>query len=146
MEELSAIAASEVLEVLNNTDISLISKIPYKVLNFLQVKSNEYEGKIEFSEGTISEQNISEDAKAVLAVIYTDYFCDDEEKTQIKSVFDENQKKFEEEEAKKFDVFKNEKVIESEEKVEDKQEALVEVTLKERWYQRFWNKIKSIFK
>ena len=146
MEELSALTASEVLEVLNNTDISLVSKIPYKVLNFLQIKSNEYEGKVEFSEGTLSEQSISEDAKAVLAVIYTDYFCDDEKKIQIKDIFDENQKRFDKEEAEKFSVFKNEKIIKSEENIQKKEEALIEVTSKEKWYQKFLSKIKSIFK
>ena len=81
MNEITALAAAETIAVLNNTDISLVTKIPYIILKTIEDKAKEYNGKVEFDMSLqLNEQPISEESQSILAIIYKDYWCDKEKK------------------------------------------------------------------
>lgn len=71
MEQITSDIAKEVLDVLNNSNMELLSKIPPKFISFLEQKVCECEGNIQ-----IDKESISDDAKAILAIIYKDFLVD----------------------------------------------------------------------
>ena len=74
MDEITALAAAETITVLNNTDISLVAQIPYIIIKAIEEKAKEYDGNIKLNmELRLTEQNISEEAQSILALIYKDY-------------------------------------------------------------------------
>ena len=84
MEELSAEVATEVIEVLYNSDSSIICKIPYRIIEVLQEKTQECNKKISFKENVeLKDQDISEEGKAILSILYRDYICSEEEKIEV---------------------------------------------------------------
>ncbi len=150
MEELSAEVATEVIEVLYNSDSSLVCKIPYKVLEALQSKTEECNKKIDLKENTeIKDQNISEESKAILSILYRDYMCSEEEKIEINKTFELNQKQYDEIQREKYNpdkIFQNKNIkIDNNSEVVEDDKALVELP-KSKWYTILFEKIKSIFK
>lgn len=76
-------AISETLEILQFADEEIINKIPLEVLQKLNSqKSITYIPKFKEIEG-VSEEKISKKAKAILAVLYRDYICTEEEKIEF---------------------------------------------------------------
>ena len=66
-------AFKEVDEILKYTDIDLVNKIPKKFINFLRENmNNDYEFYVQEGLG-LNEQNISEEASNIFALIYRDY-------------------------------------------------------------------------
>lgn len=75
------IAVTEVTFVLQYLPESMKSKIPKKFLNFLKENSiSNYNPKFDFSYG-LCNVNLTKKAKAILAVIYRNYICTEEEKS-----------------------------------------------------------------
>ena len=76
-------AISETLEILQFADEEIINKIPLEVLQKLNSqKSITYISKFKEIEG-VSEEKISKKAKEILAVLYRDYICTEEEKIEF---------------------------------------------------------------
>ena len=147
MEELSAEVATEVIQVLYNSDSSIICKIPYRIIEVLQEKSEESEKKVNFKENTeLKDQDISEESKAILSILYRDYICSEEEKIEVNKVFENNQKQYEEFQREKYNP---DKIFEQDNKIKVNntvvENSLIEIP-KDKWYVVLFNKIKSIFK
>ncbi len=103
MEELSAEVATEVIEVLYNSDSSIICKIPYRIIEVLQEKTQECNKKISFKENVeLKDQDISEEGKAILSILYRDYICSEEEKIEVNKIFENNQKQYDEIQREKY--------------------------------------------
>ncbi len=66
-------AYTEVFYMINNFEGNIKSKIPNEFMNFLK-------GKMDLKYTPIGTDNISEEAKAILSVVYSEYICSDAEK------------------------------------------------------------------
>lgn len=70
----------EVSVILENTDRKLIQKIPEKVLNTIKQMAKQH-AEFKYNRARkLKEQEISNTARGILALIYRDYFCNEEQK------------------------------------------------------------------
>ena len=155
MEEISALAAAETVAILNKTDVTMVSQIPYKIIKGLIDKAEEYDGEVTLKETTsIVEQPISEEARSLLLILYREYWCSEEEKENLDNQLIESEKEFEKEEAERLDPFKDanefNQTTESSD-IENKTStnttnstALIEAPKK--WYVRIFDKIIRFFR
>ena len=83
--------AKEAIEILKCFDHKSVSKIPYKFLKTLVILAQESDINIEVDRRLkLHEQNISEECKDLLALIYYNYMAKDEEKKNILKMWNEN--------------------------------------------------------
>lgn len=83
-------AVSEVLEILQFADEEIIYKIPLEVLQRLNSqKSITYISKYKDTKKIENEQ-ISKKAKAILALLYRDYICTEEERKEFDKMIEKN--------------------------------------------------------
>ena len=76
---------SQLLEILNNMPTSLVEKIPKKFLEYIEVnKSITY----------VPVLPIKEKTKDLLAIIYMNYWCNEEEKKEYISILNENERRY----------------------------------------------------
>lgn len=76
-------AYSQVLEVLENTGIEIAEKIPKTFISFLDENKNKnYVSKIDF-EAENWEEALTEDAQAILALVYRDFIVSAEERQKL---------------------------------------------------------------
>jgi hypothetical protein len=97
---------------------------------------------------TLEEQNISEDAKTILAIIYFRYFAKENEKSELISIMQENDLKDENEKNIKYNsnnIFEKD-TNNSESNINYFEEEVSLVNLPEKWYQKIFRKIKEFFK
>lgn len=103
--------AKETLTVLDYFDSNLIEKIPIKFLNYLNELSLGSNRDVHIDlEKKLIEQDISEESKDLIALIYYSYIADEEEKKQILKLWNENEKKYVKELEKKYNpdnIFKD---------------------------------------
>lgn len=115
-------------EILNKTPLELINKIK-------EEKDQEYNYTVTHIED-FSNQEMLKETKAVLAILYRDYWADEEERREI--IQQERKEYIEEEEKKKNqklkDIFKEEKNIK-----ENVSQAIIEY--KEGFFKKIINKI-----
>ena len=137
------IAYSEVLEVLKYIPKEDYEKVPKELINAMREnKDNSCKYKYNIRK-TFEEQEISEEAKAVLAVLFRDYWATEKQREKIlaKEKYDNN--KLEQEKKEKFNpdnIFKHEETHE-----EEKENTEIVEYKKENILQKIFNKIKSIF-
>lgn len=131
---------SETLDILNHLDKVYTDKIPEKFKNFLDKnKSSSYIPKLDHSK-KINEMNLKESTKDILTTIYIKYWATAEERSKYTKLLIENEKKYQEELRKKYnidDLFKNKKT-----KVETVENAVAMIEFKKS----ILTKIKSWFK
>ena len=83
MDDIYREAFAEVLEVLKNSNQNIIEKIPKKFIKFLfENGDTEYKPDINFYDSNW-ESMISEDAQAILALIYRDYIVSESERNEL---------------------------------------------------------------
>ena len=143
-------AATEVLAILDNTEIEAVNKIPKKFLDFLKENSSKtYKPDFDTTK-PISELKLKPKTEALLGVIYLKYWANEEEKIVLKKRLKENEIKYQEELKEKFNpdnIFKKNTTI-IEEKQEDMQvqeTALTEIK-KDTLIQKIIKKLKEIFR
>lgn len=136
----------EVLMVLSFFDEELINKIPTKVIRGLMEIATESEIEFYVNENKgLNEQNISEESKNLIALIYYNYIADESEKIELVNIWNNNEEKYQDELRKKYtldDIFKNKREIKTEEQTEEKSLTVVQ---EEKWYQKIFNLIKRLF-
>lgn len=123
--------------LIENLSEDIKKKIPQKVVNAIRSKIDVlYQLNIENK--NIEEIELLDDTEKILSVIYTDYLATEEENKIIMYKEKEYLSKKEEEKKEKYliDVFSNRK---NHKKIAKKNEI---ITIKERWYLKFINKIK----
>lgn len=80
MKQIYKNALSEVNAILINSNQNIINMIPNKFLDFVRNNMNQaYEIQIDLEKG-ILEQNISNEAKSIVPLIYRDYICSADER------------------------------------------------------------------
>ena len=146
VNEDTAIAISETLEVLSHMDESDISAIPIDFLEFLQQnKSKNYESKIDYSIN-ISNINLKQKTDALLALICMKYWSNEEQRKELEKSFKNNEIEYQEKLKEKYNV---ENIFERNNKIEDKIEidSTKELVIyKEILWIRIIKKIKNIIK
>ena len=135
-------AIGETLQVLKKTEKVLIDKIPKKLLEFFERNAAPTkELNIEISKD-LTEIDLKPKSKALIGMIYRNYWCDAEERKAYDEILKQNEQKFQESARERYnpeDIFKK-----TEEKiVEEKQEVRLSI-YKENIFMKIINKIKSI--
>ena len=132
-----ACAYREVIEILKYTNQDDVNKIPSeKLLLWLDNMKEDYNFEID-EEKPLSEQNISKEAKAILANIFKEYWATDYQKQRI-----EEKEKYEK--YNPNDIFKNKNQINIE--TDNISDNVAMVEYKVSLFTKIFNKIKCIFK
>ncbi len=133
--------ALETLEVFKYFSNEFTSKISESFLNSLEelAKKSKLEVKIDANKKLIN-QNISEETKDIISLIYYNYFADDKEKREIAKIWKENDEKFQEESNEFYDI---EKVFKSRNKSYIKSE--LPTVVKKNWIEKIIEKVKRFF-
>lgn len=143
------IAATEVLEIINHLNANERNKISKDFIEFLQKKSiDSYKDKIDFftlTKGT----KLKPETRSLLAIVYRDYLCNEEEKKEFDKILEKNEKKYLEEQRKKYNpdnLFKKEERKNETDKVEKFEVKELKKVEKQGFLQKIIGKIKQIFK
>lgn len=80
-------AMYEVNIILNNTDKSLVQLIPEKVLNFIKENAQKQKEFIYDKNKRLKDQEISNITRGVIALIYRDYFCTEEQRKRYNDYY-----------------------------------------------------------
>lgn len=141
-----ACAYKEVIEVLKYTKREDVNKIPKSRILLWRINmSKDYDFKIDTTK-TLEEQNLSKEAKAIIANIFKKYWATDYQKERIEAKEKYDIKQMEKEKYQKYnpdDIFKNRKQNIQQEEVASKTVSMVEY--REPLFKRILNKIKNIF-
>ena len=87
--------ANEVVSVLNYMEQDLVKKIPIKFLDFLKNLAKDSNKKINIDlNKSLLEQNISEESKDLIGLIYYNYLIDENEKRQILKIWSNNEREY----------------------------------------------------
>lgn len=140
------IAYAEVFEILSYMNKKTVMKIPLEVLQFIKENRNmEYISKIN-PNNIFNPENISKEAREILAAIDLEYLASDESKKEKLKIYKENERKYQEELLKEYsftDIFanknkENQKESESNRSLQEYKEL--------KWYQKIITKILNIFR
>ena len=141
-----ACAYREVIEVLKYTKREDVNKIPkYRILLWKTNMKKDYDFKINSSK-TLEEQNLSNEAKAIIANIFKKYWATDVQKERIEAKEKYDMDQMEKEKYEIYnpnDIFKNRKQNILSEDSSTNNVAMVEY--KESIFKKIINKIKEIF-
>ena len=141
-----ACAYKEVIEVLKYTKREDVNKIPKsRILLWRTNMNKDYDFKIDTTK-TLEEQNLSKEAKAIIANIFKKYWATDYQKERIEAKEKYDIEQIEKEKYQRYnpdDIFKNRKQNIQQEEVASKTVSMVEY--RESLFKRILNKIKNIF-
>lgn len=132
---------AEVLEILDHMEQQYINKIPTKFLNFLQNnKDVNYEKHIDVNVD-INSQISKNKTRALLGILYYNFWCNEEEKRNFEKKLKENEAKKQMELSKNYNY---EDLFKKDIKVEIKNEDLP-IVVKKTWYQKLISFFKRAF-
>ena len=141
---------SEVYQIIEYMEPELKEKIPERLINQIADKRDKnYVFKYD-TKKSLLEQDMYDESKHLISAIYINYVCDDDEKREILNICSENDRKYEEELRKKYDVnniFSTNGENNSEEKIEEYGENISKlIEQKEKgFFAKIWDKIKALF-
>ena len=140
-------AAVEFNCILENSSKTIIEKIPIKFLDFMKdIASKTYEFNYDKSK-SLNEQNLKPETRGLIALVYQDYICNDEEKKEYirkSRLFANQMEDLKREKYNPDNLLKKQQQLKNAEEVMTNEVAKIEY--KESIFKRFINKIKSIFK
>lgn len=141
-----ACAYKEVIEVLKYTKREDVNKIPKSRILLWRINMNkDYNFKIDTTKA-LEAQNLSKEAKAIIANIFKKYWATDYQKERIEAKEKYDIEQMKKEKYQKYnpdDIFKNRKQNIQQEEVASKTVSMVEY--REPLFKRILNKIKNIF-
>lgn len=143
-------AYSEVLGILKFIPKEDYERIPKNKIEVFEVNSNK-EYKFEYNhEKTLDEQNISKRAKAIIGILFRDYWATELQREKIIAKQNYDRMKAEEEKRAKYNP---EKIFNSKQnnfiasKIENPKENLEMIEYNEpKWYQKIFAKILKVFR
>ena len=142
-----ACAYKEVIEVLKYTKREDVNKIPkYRILLWKTNMNKEYDFKIDTTK-SLDEQNLSDEAKAIIANIFKKYWATDYQRERIEAKEKYDIEQLEKEKQEKYNpenLFKNKSKSEEKQTQSIKEKSLVVVN-EEKWYKKIFSIIKSFF-
>ena len=139
--------AKETLYILKYFDSNFVSKIPNKFLENLKnlAKTSQITVNIDRYK-KLEEQEVSEDCKDLISLIYYNYVANENDKEEILKCWNKNEERYQNELNEKYnasDIFKNiqnNDIIEKEE-----QSNLPQIVEKHSFIKFIWKKIKGLF-
>lgn len=144
-----AIAYREVFEILKYIPKADYDKIPNeKIELYKTMQDKSYNFKYNPSK-TLDEQNVSKRAKAIIGLLFRDYWATDTQREKIIAKQKYERQRIEQEKAQNYqyeDLFKKNKVETQQTEIKDNIENVSLVEYKESVFTKILNKIKSIFK
>ena len=135
-------AYTEVNCLLGYLPQSYIEKLPEKLIDLIKNQSKEKFNIDIDTNKSLLEQNFSTKTKDLIAVIKYNYWSSDEQKKQLKSMFCDNENKYQKELLEKYDP---NNIFEKKENIESTNTNVQLVPYKENIFKRFINKIKKKF-
>ena len=143
MNEVYTEAFTELDEILNNIDVKLLEKIPHQLRELIkETKSDTY--KFEYNKNVgIDKQEIKPQTKAIISLLYRNYWCTPEEKERLMQEEREELLRIEKEKSEKYNVDNIFKTKEPEPVKEETHQILV--IEKESFWTKIINKIKKWF-
>ena len=140
-----SIISKEVLTILSYFDENILNKIPNSLIKELLEYSADSKAKCFIdSKKTLEEQEISEESKDLIALIYYSYVADDNLRKKIKKIWDDNEKKEQETLRGKYvqdNLFKRKK----EKTIDLKEETNQLIEYRETVFSKIIKKIKKLF-
>ena len=140
-------AYTEVLEIINHFSEEEYKKIPKEKIDFFEEnKDKDYNFKID-PNVNLAEQNISQNANAILVSLFRDCFATDKQKEVLRNLLQQNQEKIEIEKYKKYNPNNIFNKRDYTDELKDSKEELALVEIKNQtWYKKILDFFKSIFK
>lgn len=139
-------AYSEVIEILKFISKEDYEKIPENKIELFKINSNKEYKFVYNPEKTLDEQNVSKRAKAIIGILFRDYWANEVQREKIQRKQKNDRLMLEEQRKSLYDVeniFKKRNISNGTEVKEE----LTEMTIyKENFITKFLNKIKSLFK
>lgn len=147
MEKTYEKSLTEVYKAIEYLEYEEYNKIPKKFLKHLYEKMDkDYYFEIAINENFINNE-MSNEAQQILAVIYRDYLVTKEEREELLKEESEEEKRIEQELREKYNpdnIFKKHK---EKEESDDTNINTSMIKIEEiKWYKKFMNKILSLFK
>lgn len=140
-----SIAAKQVNEILKVLPVEYKNKINKNFLSFLdKMAKKDYE----FEFYNIEEQELLPETNMILQIIYRNYWCTPEEAIKIDNIMIENQKEYEEEQSKKYDIqdiFAQRKSSISNDEISQENNNLPVEYKKQNIFTKAFNFIKNLF-
>ena len=135
-------AYQEVIEVLRYSEPNDVNKIPIgKIRFFIEHMNKMHNFKIN-TEKTLDEQELSEEARAILANLYKDYWATDYEKQRIEAKENYDLEQIAKEKYSTDSLFKKREV--KAEAISHNENSMI-IAKKEKWYKKIFNSIKKFF-
>ena len=143
---MEAQAFAEVYDIINHFEPQMYQKIPKELINTLKSKKDDdYEINIDYSRN-INEQGILKETKAILAVIYRDYICNDNLRNKLKEYDFRILEKAKQEKYNSNEIFKEKEKQIKTEKNDANMIYVNMVKYKESIFTQILNFIKKLFK
>ena len=143
-------AYAEVDKILSLMDAKYIAEIPEKLRKMFEEKKDHSYNKEIVADKPLEEQNLNKETLSILAVLNYNYWCKDENrKKELLQIYEENEKRYQEDLRKKYnpnDIFKkniSESVIQ--EKAQENL-SMIEIKKEEGLLVKIKNWIMNIFK
>ena len=139
---------TEILEILKNMNKEYTEKLPKKFLEFLKEnQSDSYTVNFDDSKN-LKNTNLHKETRKLLAIMYLNYWSNENEKKDYLQVLNNNQQKHDEEIKLKYNpdnLFKNnQQIIEKVDEIPENNTQLMQY--KEGIIKRFINRIKLFFR
>lgn len=137
-------AITETLDILKHTRKEDVMKISPKFMEYLHNNASKtYKPDLDHSQ-KIKDMKLKRTTKAILAIIYKKFWCDDEKRKEFNNTLKDNEIRYQAELREKYnpdDLFKN-KVS----KVETIENSVATVEYKESFFTKTKNWFKGLFK
>ena len=99
--------ANEVVTIFDYTDSKLLENLPKEILKYLKITAKQSDKKFNLEPGkSLSEQNLSEESKNLMALLFGLYMADERDKEYIKKCWDDNEALYQSELREKYSVDK----------------------------------------
>ena len=134
----------EVLEILKTISKEDYNKVPKEKIDMFEHNANrEYIFNYD-SNKTLEEQNVSKTARAIIAILFRDYWATEEQRNKIKAFQNNKRNQIEEENRQKYEVFKNRTNIANAKEIEQVENMQL-VEYKENIFKRILVFFKKMF-
>lgn len=136
---------TEVYEILKHLSNENYTKIPNNVINLIKENKDEnYIWRYDIAK-SLTEQNISRDAVAVLSYINMEYLLNDRQRGFIENLHKQNEEDLEQQKREKYNSDTLFKVKKNNVNTTNENTSLV-IAKKEKWYEKMFSFFKNIFK
>lgn len=135
-------AYSEVLEILKYLTQEDYEKIPKEKIEVFETNMNKDYAFNYNPDKTLQEQNVSETARTIIAILFRDYWATEEQRKRIIKVQQQEKNRIESKKQEKYNInelFKNNK------KNKTQEVAMVEVK-EQKWYKKVFDFFRKIFR